>query len=530
MGSRSRVLLVGIAVLAAFQVPGSSLAAEQDRAEPRLLSRFQGDTGEITGAPARALRSGPLSVDPAAVAAAKAEAPAVDRSPVPLSVSPTPTILESAEGIHQEDVTPSDSTGAIGTTRYIEVVNSMVGIYDRNLNLIADDTLNTWWDTNGNSFDPQVIWDPTTKRFYYAGDVVFVNANLLAFGFSTTASPGNLTSDWCNYFVNYGKRFPDYPKLGDSKFFAIIGVNVFRGNNFLGSDVVAISKPPAGTSCPDPTSFDLGIGEDLAVGGTVHSTPVPANEIDTNRIGWVLTVPDSTSASSLGRFKVTRDTTTGDPVIQTSGTSIPVSSFSVPPNAPQKDGSFNLDTLDGRLTQAVAAKDPDHGKGLQIWTQHTISGGAGAAVRWYEIVAPSGTVTQSGTVSDGSLYLFNGAVSPDRVVKGKTKAFGQNMVLGFNTSSSDTYPAIQMVGKRGADDVSARVLVKSSPGHDEDFACQHDGFCRWGDYAAATPDPGASTGAATGVVWLTNMWTQDADTTGGSDGTSWRTWNWSAMP
>jgi hypothetical protein len=87
-----------------------------------------------------------------------------------------------------------------------------------------------------------------------------------------------------------------------------------------------------------------------------------------------------------------------------------------------------------------------------------------------------------------------------------------------------------MVSKRGADGVSSPVLVRRSPGHDEDFGCPQVGHCRWGDYAGATPDPKAPVDRSAGVVWLTNMWTADADTTGGVTGVSWRTWNWSATP
>jgi hypothetical protein len=158
-----------------------------------------------------------------------------------------------------------------------------------------------------------------------------------------------------------------------------------------------------------------------------------------------------------------------------------------------------------------------------------VPGGAGSAVAWYEIDPASRTVVQSGTISDGSLYVFNGAISPDRVVNGSTKAFGGNMVTGFTTSSSSTFPAIAMVSKLGSGAVSAMVPVQASPGHDEDFGCPLIGYCRWGDYAAATPDPRASVIGPTGNVWLSNMWTADATIIGGSNA-SWRTWNWEATP
>ena len=47
-----------------------------------------------------------------------------------------------------------------------------------------------------------------------------------------------------------------------------------------------------------------------------------------------------------------------------------------------------------------------------------------------------------------------------------------------------------MLSKVGAGAQSASVRVKSSPGPLSGFDCDAERlFCRWGDYAAATPDP-----------------------------------------
>jgi hypothetical protein len=257
-------------------------------------------------------------------------------------------------------------------------------------------------------------------------------------------------------------------------------------------------------------------------------TPVPANQTDTNSTGWVLTRPASLPASTIGVFSVTKNVD-GSPNVQASGANVTVPSYTFPANAPQSGTTFLLDTSDTRLTQAVSAIDPGHSNRVGIWTQHTVAGGAGAMVRWYEINPVSKVIMQTGTVKSTSLYMFNGAISPDRIVRGATRAFGNNMVLGFNTSSATTYPAIRMVSKRGADATSAIVTVRTAPGPDVDFSCSSTVACRWGDYAAATPDPAASPSGATGQVWLTSMWNGDGRVSGTST-TAWRTWNWAAQP
>jgi len=495
-----------------------------------------GIPGPVNGPAADAILRGPLPADAGVLAerkaiAAEAAGKIASGTPQERSApSPTPVILLGKSGLLDGSSTPSDSSGAIGTSRYIETVNSKVGIYDLDLGLIAQDTLASWWSAVGDVFDPQVIWDASTNRFYYAGDIVISDTdNRLAFGFSKTAAPDNATTDWCHYNIGYGSEFPDYPKLGDSEYFAVIGVNVFSAAGpYRGSDIIAVGKPPAGTTCPDPATLMPGFGKNIKIGKRRAYTPVPANSIDSNATAWVVTSSPASKATEIGLFKVTRNATTGAPVIQVKGSAVTVQSYDVPANAPQKGTEFLLDTSDARMTQAVAAVDPGRGNKFAVWTQHTISGGAGAMVRWYEIDPEGKTILQTGNVKNSALYYFNAAISPDRVVKGATTAYGDSMVLNFNTSSATSYPAIKMVSKQGTDSVSAVKTVKSSPGPDIDFACPELGFCRWGDYAAATPDPNAPTGATSGIVWGSSMWTKDGRIN--PEDVSWRTWNWKSQP
>jgi hypothetical protein len=221
---------------------------------------------------------------------------------------------------------------------------------------------------------------------------------------------------------------------------------------------------------------------------------------------------------------VTADSS-GSPVFP-AGSVVTVNSYSVPPNAPQMGTPFLLETLDARLTQAVGAIDPMRGK-FAIWTQHTIAGGAGSKVRWYEIDPAGNTVLQFGNLKDPSLFFFNAAISSDRVVKGATMAFGSNMLLNFNASSSSALESIRMVSKRGTNTVSLPTVVKTSTGPDTDFTCSMiGGVCRWGDYPGASPDPNSLTTGPAGIVWGTSMWTKPAT----SDGTpSWRTLNWKSQ-
>ena len=123
------------------------------------------------------------------------------------------------------------STGAIGPASFVQLVKARAGIFNRTTgSLKASGTLDDLAGVAASviSFDPQVIWDPTTNRFYYTMDSMFAATDQrLSWGFSKTSDPSNVTTDWCHYTLSYGIKFPDYPKLGDSQFFLIIGANVY---------------------------------------------------------------------------------------------------------------------------------------------------------------------------------------------------------------------------------------------------------------------------------------------------------------
>jgi hypothetical protein len=201
---------------------------------------------------------------------------------------------------------------------------------------------------------------------------------------------------------------------------------------------------------------------------------------------------------------------------------IPVAPYSVPASAPQPGTSATLDTLDTRLRHAVAAFDPLLGA-TAVWTSHAVFGGAGSEERWYEIsTAGTPSVAQSGSASSPSAYVWNGAISPNRANDGLSGAYGSDMVMGFNTSSTTEYPAIQMVSKRGTNGQSPWVMVEQSPGANIDDSCGP--VCRWGDYSGASADPVAAAG---GHVWLSG----EFNTLGASaTDKDWRTWNWEATP
>jgi hypothetical protein len=484
--------------------------------------------------PAQRLAQGPLPKNAATYARAKAQAKLAGAAGqhAPRTGPQAPVSFIEWEGVKDEAVTPSDSTGSIGPARYVELVNLNFAIYDRSANQLSTGTLNSLAGRPETDFifDPQVIWDPQTQRFYYVMDDVIGNfANsLLAFGWSKTDTP-TTAADWCHFTFDYpGDLLPDYPKLGDSFSWGLVGVNTFDppGFGFVSADVMWFRKPPAGQNCNQPfTGLTTNLRDQT---GTQTFTPIPAQTTDLPQVfldGVIISNDpyDPGEQNFLTRFTV-RNGLVG-PIIENPGKATPIPAYQQPPPADQPGLPASIDTLDARLTQAVSAIDPRFPGLPAVWTQHTVLGGGGAQVRWYEVNVVNQTLFQSGVATNALLDVFNGAISPDRANNGSTQDYGSNMVMGFNTSSSTEFTKIQMVSKIGAGAQSAFVLVEASPGLDFDHSCCPN---RWGDYASATPDPAAPQGGATGQVWLTSMF-NDATPPGNTD-TDWRTRNWGARP
>jgi hypothetical protein len=383
--------------------PSATAQTEGPDEQLRVENPGGGNPGPLSPAQKLAISQGYLVPDQEAYEQAKAEAQqkaerlAADERPAPPAVAQVedPEAFRSWQGLRDLRVGPSDSTGAIGPTRYIELINIKYAIYNRTSNRPIDTgELNELAGEppfpKADVFDPQIIWDPTTSRFYYAAlDVYSATDNRLAFGFSKTASPSS-AADFCKYTIRFGPRFPDYPKLGDTEDLLLIGVNSFREDTdeFLGSDLISITKPPAGSGCPDRGQFTVDTETDLKdADGRQAGTPVPANQIDTRDEGFVVAeagrVADALgSANFLNIYRVTKNANGTMDV--SSAKRLLVPSYNIPANAPQPGSKYVLDTLDARNTQAITAVDPSPGE-MALWTQHTVFGGSGAEVRWYEI-------------------------------------------------------------------------------------------------------------------------------------------------
>jgi PKD domain-containing protein len=521
-----RLLTLGVVSATAALLAGSAAAVADVPASSRVRARPATQHAQPTPAPRRPLPLRPSN--PARLQAAKqaaerrrsqrlslrggAPAPRIG----PFSSGPRVGLFNGLNqpGLDAQDspgVTPPDTTGAIGPSHYVEMVNVAVAVYARaNLGLVSgplDLGVFAGAPAGTEMTDPQIQWDQQGRRWFYvtlafkqdaAGDVV--GPNFLQYGFSKTTNPSDLSGGWCRYSIANGSfggqnLLDDYPKLGHDARHVLIGTNAFNEDgDFLTSRLWSLPKPGPGSlgSCPAPpvaTTFGSPSSPLKTADGNTVFTPVPANTADASSAGYLVAADDPTESGSSGpRNQIMAwhvGGSAGAPTLVSDG-NIAVPTYDIPPVAFQPVLLGLIDTLDGRLTNAVANADPTPGGGEAIWTQHTVDPGDGTVVvRWYELLPASHAARQQGTISDPANDVYNGAISPS--------ASGSLAAINYNVSGPALRPEIRARIRGPATPLgqtTGELALAASEASALDVSCLPPSGppCRWGDYAGASPD------------------------------------------
>jgi hypothetical protein len=524
--------------------PQGSMAGEIGKIE--IADPTRPSDGTIHPAALAAQIHGPLPVNAAEAAYQGALdrarphvlGPATPRGPA-LSAMVDPPLREGL-GLRYFGFTPSGASGAKGPNRYWLGVNRVAALFDEGLQQIIRRPLTSLGGLHPSvvTQNPQLIWDPRTRRFYYAMSASEgANENRVAFGFSKGPNPNNLSSAWCHYTYNYASRFLDHLSLGDNRDFIIFTGNAFQPS-FVGSDINAVSKPPAGTTCPNSASFKTGFSWNLRDSGNVLvQSPVAANQIDDRATGYVAARHGdliSGPSNKLWFYNVTRDPGTGNPLFSSARQLTLPNTYALPPVAeqPTKPGQpfTRLRTLDARLTNATMAHKLKYEDDI-FYTQHTVRHPTEnrSIVRWYEIdpVLNPPVIRRTGTIgeeaSHAGRFFFNAAIAPDRQVDGATKRFGNNFVIVYNFSSATINPSIGAASSVNGGPLTFRT-VQNGVAPYTDLSCPNNGdVCNWlGASAAPDPRPDPSRPRTShGLVWSTMQYSSDP--TPDPDRTDWGT-------
>ena len=441
--------------------------------------------------------------------AARAAAPAAEGAGLEPTAAPTPST--NFAGISATGWIPPDCTMAVGPSHVLASVNSSVAIYNKTGGAaLLQRTLTQWFVglvPGFTIFDPKALYDQHAGRWVLLAAAFRNNPNKSVFllSVSTTSNP---LGSWRNYVFDAmvdgstaTNNWADFPALGVDNQALYVTANMFTfgaGGGFQYAKIRVIPKagPYSGGAAPF-WDFVKMKNADNTMCFTIqpcHTFGAPNVEYLVNSgfpsANWVTLwrLVNPVAGPSLSRVQV------------------PVSAYSLPPNADQQGGAPPLNTGDVRILHAVF-------RGDSVWTALTTAhnwgvGGNKAAIEWLQIRGATGTLVQQGVYGASGFHYFYPASCPDN---------NGNMDMVFSRCGTTQFGSIMYTGRKATDPLGTlqgSALLKGGVAHYT--ALDGSGRNRWGDYNGVAADPSNPR-----VIWFYSMYASAVNT--------WGTWIGSAF-
>lgn len=398
-----------------------------------------------------------------------------------------PTIFQSFEGSNDDDnaailgfrIVPPDTDGDVGPNHYVQWINSISEIFDKNGNtLVGPFAGNAYFAGLGgdcetdNDGDPIVLYDEQADRWLVSQFSVDASPYSMCVAISQTPDP---TGAYNQYEFDFGSDFPDYPKLGiwgDS--YTMTTRDFANGQFFAGISAVAMDRSAmlagnATTMVRFPNAF----------GGTGPDGYLPADSDSPVSGPAIFGGHGDDGNSTFELWELDVDWNNPGAATFTSISGVSVSAYDgVVPSANQPNGQ-SLDDLSNFTMHRMNVRD--FGSHLSMVANHTVETTTGTAgIRWYEFRNTGGnwTLYQEGTYSPDTADRWMGSIA--------INAAGE-ISLGYSHSSSTDFPSIRFTGQTtaasgtGTMDILETVIIQGNGAQ--------EGASRWGDYAMMSVDP-----------------------------------------
>jgi hypothetical protein len=401
-----------------------------------------------------------------------------------LPLGPIDSIEGIGEGLPGYEVTsfPADTTGAAGTTQYVQWVNTSLAVFDmatKKAVLGPIDGSILWRGFGGNcenfnDGDPIVLFDRMANRWVVSQFAVSGTPFSQCIAISTTA---DATGAYHRYEFQY-KDFNDYGKFGIWPDAYYATYNMFGTSSFLGSKACAyerakmVAGQPARMVCFDLASEGGLLAADLD-GGTAPPAGAPnyMMNIGNDRLNlWKFKVDWNNPSASTFVGPAAIKTAPFDEACKNAPTR---GSCIVQPKT-----TVVLDSLADRLMYRLAYRNLGTHESMVV--NHTVTVGARAGIRWYEVRDPGGApkIHQQGTYSPTTSSRWMGSIAMDK--RG-------NIAMGYSVSGASVFPSIRLAGRSANDPLNrlaTEVMVADATGKGSQRASD-----RWGDYSTLTLDP-----------------------------------------
>ncbi|UCE61718.1 MAG: hypothetical protein JSU63_08210, partial [Phycisphaerales bacterium] len=373
-----------------------------------------------------------------------------------------PTLITSFQGVIRGDAgsfsRPPDTDGAVGPNHYVETVNRVFAVYDKESGAeLVSMHLGTFLP--GSSGDPRVLFDHHSWRWII--HVTDFDANI----FLAVSLSDDPTGDW--FKTSFSVRpepnsscWPDYPTLG------VDANGIYIGVYTVGCDMTIFAIDKAPLVAPSPSLGTITAFRGLTIFGYSYH---PAHTYGTPPGEYVLSLGEDKENLHLHRI----DPPLTLPTLVDIG-EVSVTPFVNPPDADAMGSITPISTIDARLMMSVYRNG-------SIWSAHTVNVDGRAGVRWYQVDVASRTLVQSGTVAHAVLHYYFPSIMVNQA---------DAVVLGFSGSYYLQYPSCYYTGRLSTDppgEMANPVVFRF--GEAPYNLLDPGGHNRWGDYSYTTLDP-----------------------------------------
>ncbi len=430
-----------------------------------------------------------------------------DRNLIKFSAAPMPVPSLSFDGISNREnndvygfaVIPPDMNGDVGPNHFVQSVNILTRIYDKNgapltpafklSDVFA--VLNTPC-SQGNFGNPITLYDPLADRWILSQFCTNAPPFRQMIAVSQTSDP---TGAYFAYeFVMPNLRLNDYPKLGVWTDGIYMSTDEFTGNDFTGNGVFAFDKKKmlAGDRSASFIYFNLPAASIERRGGYLPSdldglNAPPSNAPNTFLSYTATEYGDPNDALRLFDFHADFINPNASTFLERGESPLLVAPFdpTSPPDradiAQPAPGEL-LDSQSDRLMYRAAYRN--FGASESIVVNQTVrvtplDQTYRAGVRVYELRKSNGvfSVRENSTIGTNDLSRWIGSAAQDNQ---------GNLAVGYSAASETEKPDIKYTGKLANEPVG---MFRDEVNLIKGTGVQTGFGYRWGDYSQMTVDP-----------------------------------------
>jgi len=434
-----------------------------------------------------------------------------------------PAPLLTFEGLSNQDnfnlfgfrVAPPDPVGDVGPNHYVEMINLVFAVYDKQGNRLLGplDTGSLWQgfaipDCTDPSGDPIVLYDQLEDRWLLSQ---FTTRGPIFYNCVAISQTGDPTGTYFRYAFSAGPFFPDYPKYGVWKKSYVLTSRDFGNAGGYGISVYALEKNKMIAGDPNARSVHFFLDSAVVPINLMGDGLLPADIDGGQQPNEDAAIPVIGTQDDGGPYGAPFDALNvwelsikwkSSPVASIAFRgSLPVDSFdsifpcgvipgSQPPSArdclPEPgvtDGSRFLDILSYRQRPTWRLAYRNFGGYEALVTNQSVEALPGVAgVRWYEIRRTNGqySVFQQGTYApNDGVHRWMGSIAMDH---------NGNMALGYSVVNGvDVFPGIRYTGRFQGDAPGQMTLGEGTI--IDGTGVQLTLSSRWGDYTSMNVDP-----------------------------------------